>query len=174
MQIRESNSGTKPTGKNALQFGTNLQTAGEEQTAEITGFTVKSLQQRRWLGKPSAFLKVGRLVRCANDATGFARNFERLTTLFFANVEDSFTKMLTTGKMNFTDFISSLINNLARLAIRQFILGPLVSGLGSLMGDMFCSWTTSSATSGAMADAIAWVSGSALSLTNPATLALFR
>ena len=41
----------------------NLQTVDERQAAIITGFTVKGLQQRRWLGKPPTYLKVGRLVR---------------------------------------------------------------------------------------------------------------
>lgn len=41
----------------------NLQTVDERQAAVITGFTVKGLQQRRWLGKPPTYLKVGRLVR---------------------------------------------------------------------------------------------------------------
>ena len=41
----------------------NLQTVDERQAAVITGFTVKGLQQRRWLGKPPTYLKVGRLIR---------------------------------------------------------------------------------------------------------------
>ena len=63
MQIRESNSGTKPTVENALQFEKTLQTVGEDRASEITGLAVKTLQQRRWLGKPPTYLKVGRLVR---------------------------------------------------------------------------------------------------------------
>lgn len=41
----------------------NLQTVDERQAALITGFSVKGLQQRRWLGKPPTYLKVGRLIR---------------------------------------------------------------------------------------------------------------
>ena len=41
----------------------NLQTVDERQAALITGFSVKGLQQRRWLGKPPTYLKLGRLVR---------------------------------------------------------------------------------------------------------------
>lgn len=44
-------------------LGTHLQTVGEERASEITGLAVRTLQQRRWLGKPPAYLKVGRLVR---------------------------------------------------------------------------------------------------------------
>ena len=41
----------------------NLQTVDERQAAVITGFSVKGLQQQRWLGKPPTYLKVGRLIR---------------------------------------------------------------------------------------------------------------
>ena len=34
----------------------NLQTVDERQAAVITGFTVKGLQQRRWLGKPPTLI----------------------------------------------------------------------------------------------------------------------
>lgn len=41
----------------------SLITYDEHQASEILGFTVKTLQQRRWAGEPPRFLKVGRLVR---------------------------------------------------------------------------------------------------------------
>lgn len=69
----------------------------------------------------------------SNDATDFARNFETLTTTAFGNVEDAFTKMLTSGRLNFTDFANSIISDMARIAIRSNITGPLASGLGSLL-----------------------------------------
>ena len=62
MAISERSSGTKPIVENA-PLGTHLQTVGEERASEITGLAVKTLQQRRWLGKPPTYLKVGRLVR---------------------------------------------------------------------------------------------------------------
>lgn len=40
-----------------------IQTVNEKKAAEITGFAVKTLQGRRWLGLPPAYLKVGRLIR---------------------------------------------------------------------------------------------------------------
>ena len=62
MTVSESSSGTKPIVENA-PLGTHLQTVGEERASEITGLAVKTLQQRRWLGKPPTYLKVGRLIR---------------------------------------------------------------------------------------------------------------
>lgn len=63
MTISEGSLGTQPTVGGGETFGANLQTVGEERASEITGLAVKTLQQRRWLGKPPTYLKVGRLVR---------------------------------------------------------------------------------------------------------------
>lgn len=70
----------------------------------------------------------------ANDASDFAKSFESLTTTAFSNVETSFTTMLTTGQISFTNFANSIINDLARIAVRAAITGPIASGLSSLFG----------------------------------------
>ena len=59
----ERNPGSAPVEELLKNRPNNLQTVDERQAAVITGFTVKGLQQRRWLGKPPTYLKVGRLVR---------------------------------------------------------------------------------------------------------------
>ena len=41
----------------------DLITVNEKEAARITGFSVKTLQNRRYLRQPPVFLKVGRLVR---------------------------------------------------------------------------------------------------------------
>ncbi len=63
MTISERSLGTQPTVGGEKTFGANLQTVSESLASEITGLAVKTLQQRRWLGKPPTYLKVGRLVR---------------------------------------------------------------------------------------------------------------
>ena len=63
MAISEGSLGTQPTVGGEKTFGANLQTVSESLASEITGLAVKTLQQRRWLGKPPTYLKVGRLVR---------------------------------------------------------------------------------------------------------------
>lgn len=70
----------------------------------------------------------------ANDASDFAKSFESLTTTAFSNVETSFTTMLTTGQISFTNFANSIINDLARIAVRAAITGPIANGLSSLFG----------------------------------------
>lgn len=75
----------------------------------------------------------------ANDASDFAKSFESLTTTAFSNVETSFTTMLTTGQISFTNFANSIINDLARIAVRAAITGPIANGLSSL----FSGWGSS-------------------------------
>lgn len=40
-----------------------LQTVGEDGASEITGFSKRTLQNRRYLGLPPAYIKSGRKVR---------------------------------------------------------------------------------------------------------------
>ena len=61
--VSERNPGSAPVEESLKNRPNNLQTVNEHQAAIITGFSVKGLQQRRWLGKPPTYLKVGRLVR---------------------------------------------------------------------------------------------------------------
>lgn len=49
-------------------------------------------------------------------------------------MEDAFVKFATTGKLSFSDLISSMIADLMRLAVRQNIMQPLMSMLGSIGG----------------------------------------
>ena len=63
MTTSERSLGTLPAVGGEKTFGANLQTVSESLASEITGLAVKTLQQRRWLGKPPTYLKVGRLVR---------------------------------------------------------------------------------------------------------------
>ena len=62
----------------------------------------------------------------------------------FQGLEDQLTNFVTTGKANFTDLANSIIADIARIAIRQAIIKPLVGGVldifgikGSAMGNVF-------------------------------------
>lgn len=91
------------------------------------------LQQLKNARDPFSGLTRG-LRTYANDASDFAKSFESLTTTAFSNVETSFTTMLTTGQISFTNFANSIINDLARIAVRAAITGPIANGLSSLLG----------------------------------------
>jgi len=62
----------------------------------------------------------------------------------FQGLEDQLTSFVTTGKANFTDLANSIIADIARIAIRQAIIRPLVGGIfdifnikPSAMGNVF-------------------------------------
>lgn len=48
----------------------------------------------------------------------------------FSGMEDALVEFVRTGKLDFSSLIDSMIADLARLAIRQAILGPLAQALG--------------------------------------------
>lgn len=70
----------------------------------------------------------------SEDATNAGAQIEGALTDSFKGLEDTLANFVTTGKLNFKDFADSIISDLARIAIRQTITGPLASALGSLFG----------------------------------------
>jgi lambda family phage tail tape measure protein len=55
----------------------------------------------------------------------------------FQGLEDQLVNFVTTGKANFADLAKSIIADIARIAIRQAIIAPLVKGVGSIFGLQF-------------------------------------
>jgi lambda family phage tail tape measure protein len=55
----------------------------------------------------------------------------------FQGLEDQLTSFVTTGKANFADLANSIIQDIARIAIRQAIIAPLVKGVGGIFGLKF-------------------------------------
>jgi lambda family phage tail tape measure protein len=52
----------------------------------------------------------------------------------FRSAEDAVAEFVKSGKLDFRDLVTSLIADLARLAARRFILGPMASALGGVLG----------------------------------------
>ena len=55
----------------------------------------------------------------------------------FSSIEDSLVAFIKTGEFNFKDFATNIIADLARIALRAFILKPILAGLGSFLGGSF-------------------------------------
>ena len=52
----------------------------------------------------------------------------------FQSAEDAVGEFVKTGKLNFRDLLTSLIADLAKLAARRFILGPIANALSGALG----------------------------------------
>jgi hypothetical protein len=52
----------------------------------------------------------------------------------FRSAENAVAEFVKSGKLDFRDLVTSLIADLARLAARRFILGPLAGALGGILG----------------------------------------
>lgn len=74
-----------------------------------------------------------------DTVSNIAAQTENVFSDSFKGMEDAFVKFTTTGKLSFSDMASSIINDLARIVVRQNITGPLAGlfskGLGSLFGN---------------------------------------
>lgn len=63
-----------------------------------------------------------------------AGQVENLTSSALTGIEDAFVSLATTGKVSVKDMANSIIADMARIAVRQAITGPLASGLQSALG----------------------------------------
>lgn len=68
------------------------------------------------------------------EAKDWTRSMSDAVSQVFGGMEDALANFVTTGKLSFTDFANSVISDLARIAIRASITGPLSSMLGGFFG----------------------------------------
>lgn len=68
------------------------------------------------------------------EAKDWTKSMSDAVTQVFGGMEDALANFVTTGKLSFTDFANSVISDLARIAIRASITGPLSSMLGGFFG----------------------------------------
>ena len=54
----------------------------------------------------------------------------------FQSAEDAVANFVKTGKLSFGDLVTSILADLAKLAARKFILGPIASALDDVLGNL--------------------------------------
>lgn len=69
-----------------------------------------------------------------DEAKDWTKSMSDAVSQVFGGMEDALANFVTTGKLSFTDFANSVISDLARIAIRASITGPLSSMLGGFFG----------------------------------------
>lgn len=85
----------------------------------------------------------------ANEAMNAAKGVEEVFSGMASSMEDALANFVTTGKLDFSSLIDSMLADIARLFVRMTITGPLMQGLGGLyFGSLFGGgWGTTSASS---------------------------
>lgn len=69
------------------------------------------------------------------ELNDFGKTFESI----MGSMEDSLVEFVRTGKFNFSDLVNSILDDLARLAVRQFVTQPLSNAISGLAGSLFTS-----------------------------------
>lgn len=88
------------------------------------------------------------LIKIHQEATNSAKLIEDALTNAFKKAEDAFIDFIKTGKVDFKSFVSSIIEDLARIAWKQSITAPLSGFLSNLFGGAGSSGTSSFASVG--------------------------
>lgn len=79
------------------------------------------------------------ILKLQDDIGDLARSAEEAITGAFKGMEDALVNFVTTGELNFANFANAIIADLARIAIQQAIIGPLLNFLapgGNLFGGL--------------------------------------
>lgn len=79
------------------------------------------------------------LLRMKDEFSDIGSLVDKSITNAFHGAEDALVSFVTTGKLSFKDLANSIVSDLARIAVRQSITGPLSDMLGSMGGSIFSS-----------------------------------
>lgn len=93
------------------------------------------------------------------ESTNSAKQIGQALTGAFNAASDALVDFVTTGKFNFSNFATSILKDLARIAIQRSILGPLASLIGGFMPSFGGGTTAGGA--GAVAFPVANANGNA-------------
>ncbi len=74
------------------------------------------------------------LADLARESEDYATLAEQAVTGAFRGMETALAQFVATGKLGFNDLVQSIISDLARLAVRRSITGPLLSALAAAFG----------------------------------------
>lgn len=119
---------TDPVKKKMLEYSKEL-TGATDKERETVQKLVEQLDREK-----NGWEAVGRsLKEYAEGAKRIGKDIGDALVNAFQGAEDAVAEFVKTGKLSFSDLVTSLIADLAKLATRKFITGPLSAGLGAAL-----------------------------------------
>lgn len=86
---------------------------------------------QKFANDPTPYAGIQRgLATIGIEITNVGQLYENALVNAFHNAEDALVEFTQTGAFNFSKLAQSILADLERIAIRQFILGPVLQGLG--------------------------------------------
>ena len=82
---------------------------------------------------PLVGIRVG-LDQLGTEIPSVAERIADVTTKSFQGMEDALTNFVTTGKLDFSSLVDSILADIARIAVQQAIIGPLSGILSGVFG----------------------------------------
>jgi|GEM_PF-3690859 len=77
-------------------------------------------------------------------ATDTFSQVQNVVTSSMQSMEDAIVQFAMTGKMSFSDFANSVIEDMARITVRQSITGQLAGAFSGWLGDLFAGTSSAS------------------------------
>ncbi len=106
--------------------------------AAIDRINEKLLVQQKILSDRTA---IGGAISALKDYANMANNLgaqvNGAVTDMFKGMEGALTDFVTKGKLDFKSFANSIISDLARIAIQRSVTGPIATGVGGFLKEMF-------------------------------------
>ena len=119
---------TDPIKKKMLEYSEQLKDATDEQKAKVLEL-VTALDQER-----HGWNAIGRALReYAEDAKRIGDDIGQVFTNAFGSAEEAVGQFVKTGKLDFSDLVTSMLADLAKLGARMYILGPLSNMMAGFM-----------------------------------------
>lgn len=122
---------TDPIKKKMLEYSEQLAGATEGERQAVLGL-VQALDAAKY-----GWEAVGRtLSDYAQEASRIGDDIGNALVTAFNNAEDAIGEFVKTGKLSFSDLVTSLLVDLAKLGARKFILGPIANALSGALGGL--------------------------------------
>jgi lambda family phage tail tape measure protein len=101
---------------------------------QIAKINTQLLEQKKILSESTAFGgMIAGLKEYGRSAVDVGSQVKQAFIGAFTGIENALVEFVRHGKLNFTDLANSILDDIARIAVRTAVTGPLSSWLGTLM-----------------------------------------